>query len=313
MAKDRTGARYEFSGLIVESERPLEELRPDESAAPVEVSIVWTPTGSTPAPLRWYQTWRTDTGDAYLRLGDLPDGYLLEFPDIARFTLTRQASVIGIEPAPGMDEPTIRHFLLNQVLPLACSRRGRLVIHASAASTDGHVVAFMGRAGSGKSTLAAAAEACGARIVSDDSLALQKTDAGWLAAPSYPAVRFWPDTLDLLGWRRSDGAAIRHQTDKLRFVTGLTFETRTLPLARLYVLSPETGAGIAPLRGSGAATALAGQLFRLDIRDRDESRRLFDLVVDLASTIPMFRLGTRGGTSRPVDLARRVLDPAPAP
>ena len=52
--------------------------------------------------------------------------------------------MVTIHPFPDSPPETIRHLLLNQVLPLVLSRRGRTVLHASAVSYAGRVAAFIG-------------------------------------------------------------------------------------------------------------------------------------------------------------------------
>ena len=63
-------------------------------------------------------------------------------------------------------------LVLAQVLPLAAVLRGMHVLHASAVALAGRAVAFMGRSGVGKTTLAGRIVAHGARLMTDDVLAV---------------------------------------------------------------------------------------------------------------------------------------------
>lgn len=283
--------RYQFSDMVVVSDDALPELPPAEGPAEVDI------THDAPAPYverAPFSAWMTPDGTAWLTFADVGDAYLLTFAEHSQFLVSRDAGRVWVRPALGTPAATTRHLLLNQVLPLVLARRGRLVLHASAVSWDGKVVVFLGRSGAGKSTLAAACAAAGATVVSDDCLVVRRDPRvphTWLAVPCDAGIRLWPDSLALLGWPPASGSDLAHYTDKRRVGAAhspLVFETGTLPICRLvYLPSPPTLAISAPLRGQRAVMALAGELFRLDVRDVAESRWQFDAITDLAASVPI--------------------------
>jgi len=279
--------QYQFSDLIVTSAEPLPELQvAGEGAA--EVAINWMAAGPTEhQPV--FAAWPTPSGGQWLTFADAADGFLLTFTGLGQFDVSRDAARVTVRPFPGVDRSTMRHLLLNQVLPLVLSRRGRLVLHASAISRNGRVAAFIGRSGAGKSTMAAACAAGGAAVVTDDCLVLRREGARWLAVPCDAGVRLWPDTLELLGWPRASGAGMAHFTDKRRVGAAhpaVRFETAALPLACLIRLSrPDEPHVTGVLRGRHAVIALASELFRLDVRDARESRWQFDAISALATDV----------------------------
>ena len=81
--------------------------------------------------------------------------------------------VLGAPPA----GPAWRweRLVLAQVLPLAAVLRGMDVFHASAVALAGRAIAFLGGSGAGKTTLASRIVARGARLVTDDVLAIEAT------------------------------------------------------------------------------------------------------------------------------------------
>ncbi len=300
----------QFADLVLACDRPLPELPGAAAGRPADVHIAWTDLRTS--EVAWIQQWASDG----LRLGLAGLDYVVDFPEEARFLISpdgRRVTVLWPAAAP---EATVRHYLLNQVLPLVLNRFGRFVIHASAVSWRDGVIAFVGRTGSGKSTLAAACVSLGASIVTDDSLVLTPPDAGanWLAVPSYPALRVWPESLPLLGWSERRWQTTPHVSDKLRLTLWReppAFETRTLPLRQVLLVSVGAeGDGPRPAHGSSVAVALASQLFRLDVRDAGESRRLLDRVVALASAVPVARLEVAGGPPELRSVASRVLTEA---
>jgi hypothetical protein len=222
----------------------------------------------------------------------------MRFPDHGEFDVARDGSAVSIHPFPDSPDETIRHLLLNQILPLVLSRRGRTVLHASAVSYAGRVAAFIGRSGAGKSTLAVACARLGASIVSDDCLVVYPDDAGWRAVPCHAGVRLWPDALELFGWHEETGAVTAHYSEKRRLDAPgrgagdppLAFETRELPLAGiLYMPTPASSVPDVrgTLRGRDAVMAVASEVFRIDWRDPAESRRHFDAVAAIAANIPV--------------------------
>lgn len=280
-------ARYRFSDLILTSDRPLPELQA-VTAGESEVSIGWMPPGP-PERRPVFATWPTPSGGDWLTFAEVADGFLLTFDGQTQFFVSADAGHVAVRPFSGTPLATIQHLLLNQVLPLVLSRRGRLVLHASAISWHGQVLAFVGRSGAGKSTMAAACAARGAMVVTDDCLVLRRAGERWLAAPCDAGVRLWPKTLELLGWPRASGVGVAHYTDKRRVGTAhpaVRFETDVLPLARLFQLSgPDEPAVSGVLRGRHAVMALASELFRLDVRDAGESRWQFDAISTLAADV----------------------------
>lgn len=295
--------RYRLSDLLFESDRPLPELAPaaDVAGDAVETHVSWHEARTTPLSGEQFSAWLTAEGGEWLTFADVAGGFLLTFPEHGQFEVSRDASAVAVHPFPATPLDTMRHLLLNQILPLVLSRRGRLVLHASAVSYGDNVVAFIGRSGGGKSTFAVACALAGASIVSDDCLVVKQTDAGWTTVPCHAGVRLWPAALELFGWRADAGDVASHYSDKRRFDDrnhDLTFETRRLPLAAIVYL-PSASPGESPtstlgpaatpraLRGRDAVMALASELFRLDPRDAAESRRQFDAIGAIAAAIPL--------------------------
>jgi hypothetical protein len=280
---------YHFADIRVWSQEPLQDLVPDDVVdrtgfeTPQSDDLVVT-FGQLPdgPPVDWFHRWGDDGEADWLRFGQQGDAYLLDFPGLVRFLITDQARQLLVEPGHEVPEMTVRHLMLNQVLPLVLSQRGRFVLHAAAIAVGDEVIGLVGPTGSGKSTLVAACGRLGAAVVADDSLVLHRRGEGWVAVPSYPAVRLWPDALDRLQWPDKGDGQVAHYVDKRRLTpkSGVWhFETRVLPVRRIWTLD---GAQFPP---RPVALELFSQVFRLDVRDQRESARLFHAVADLASAV----------------------------
>jgi hypothetical protein len=230
--------------------------------------------------------------DAHFHEWVLPDGvtwtlfyrkgadYLLRFPDLADFEVSADGTGVSCWPTPGTDEATVEHMLVNQVLPLALSRQGRLVFHASAVALADGAVAFMGASGRGKSTLTAGFAQGGFRFLTDDGLQLDECEDGYLVRPSHPSIRLWKDSQEaLVGDRATLGAPVQY-TSKARILAddSLSFCPEAQTLRAVYFLG-EGGAQSTTFRHLSARETfieLVKNSFLLDIEARDLITAHFD-------------------------------------
>lgn len=295
--------RYQLADLRFSSDAELPELTAASYADEPEVHIIW----HSPAPLRVapaFSAWQTPFGAVWLSFAAVDEGFLLTFEQWGQFLLSADAARVDVYPAPTTPAFTLRHLLLNQVVPLVLSRRSRLVLHASAVSWQQRVLAFVGRSGLGKSTIAAACAAHGARVVADDCLVLRRAGDLWLAWPYEASLRLWPDAVTMLGWPTTAGTPVAHFTEKQRVSLGPTTapgETAALPLAILFDMEPHDVH--ARVSGREALKAVASNVFRFDVRDNRETRAQFEELSDLVSALPMHTLAKEA----PLEAAWAVL------
>lgn len=280
MVNDAALRSYHFADVRVETTALIPELVPaDSTLASDVVRVEWCDTFPAVVP-EWFHQWG-DEPELWARFGDTGSGYVVEFPTLAEFRITHDATCVRGRLQPGVPEFTGRHLLLNQILPLVLSRRGRLVLHAGAVAINGHVVAFIGPTGSGKSTLVAACADAGAEVVADDSLVISLEGDRWMAWPSYPAIRLWESAANLIGWESGAGSAAAHYTDKLKFgpETGnWRFASGPLPFSTILRLGDDAAT-------TAVAVDLYSQVFRIDVRDRTETVHLFHRIADLAAAV----------------------------
>ncbi len=130
-------------------------------------------------------------------------------------------------------------YLLGTIMAFALSRRGVTCLHASAVEVDGFAVGLCGPGGAGKSTTAAAFAQRGFRVLSDDVLILERPGEQFVVRPSYPVLRLWPDSVQLLygsaealplltpNWEKRGLHLVEH-ADR--------FQKECLPLAAVYLL-----------------------------------------------------------------------------
>lgn len=207
--------------------------------------------------------------------------YRMRFPGFADFLVHRDG---GIEcyPVPEIDEPTLQHLYLNQVVPAALSLQHRPVFHASCMAIDGTAAAFLGVSGRGKSTLATHLGLSGATLLTDDGLELRWSDGGYLALPSHPAVRLWDDSRDALLPNDVATAPAVSYTPKGRFLSEglIPFAAEPAPLRRAYFLGEGRAekVTITPLRPQAAHMAWVEHSFMLDAQDKARMASHFEQV-----------------------------------
>ena len=227
---------------------------------------------STPPFQHWTASDRCTVWCEFRRLS-APEGFHLRFPGLADFEIRNNGQTVAAFPVPGLDQDTVEHLYLNQVLPLALNLQGLPVFHGSAvALTDAGATAFLGASGRGKSTLATFLAGNGATLFSDDGLVLEPTPAVALLHPSHPSVRLWQDSLAALAGNAAPVGRTTRYNSKIRIPAGdghIRMAMHPSELRRAYFLGEGNTESITirALSGHAAALRWIEHAFVLDIRD----------------------------------------------
>ena len=263
-------------------------------------------------PGRPFQQWSLPDGTVWTEFYKVGASFLLRFPELADFEMTEDGNEVNVWPVPGVSDATFRHLFLNQVVPLAISKQGRLVLHGSAVEIGGKSVAFIGESGRGKSTLAASFAISGFRFLTDDGLQLAWSAQGCLAMPSHPSIRLWEDSQAALLPQGIEPAPAVQFTKKARFMAGDTvrFCESALPLHRIYFLGNDAAkeTRIRPMTSAAALIGLVKNSFLLDIEAQDMLAMHFDALSRLA-TIPLhFQIDYPRDFSRLQDVRAAIVE-----
>jgi hypothetical protein len=291
---------YRICDLALASNTALPELAPARGFG-AECRFELLPSGNPSAGhADWFHEWTfgedgedEESKVVWLRFARTADGYLLRFPSCGDFFVSADAARIQCRPLPGTPEVTVRHLLLDQVIPLVLSRRERIVLHASAVVTGYGAIAFAGKSGQGKSTLAASLAREGCSLVSDDCLVLRTEHGGWTALPSYPGVRLWPSTAGEVLREGRPAAEVAHYTLKRRVCDAdvLPYASGPAPLQRFFFLGDDAGEiSFERLPPGRAFIELVGCAYNLDIEDTAFLRRQFDTVGRLTADVPAYAI-----------------------
>ena len=257
---------YSICGLAIRSDRPLQI--PPTAPAPGAPALAfsWPHALPAPEPAHWFRDMPLPNGAPWLRIARTPAGFWLRFHAKADFLVSPAGDHVACRPAPATPPDSVERHLLDQVLPFLIARRGHTVIHGSAVALHGLALAFCGPSGRGKSTLATAFVNRGARILTDDCLALQPAPAGFLVLPSYPGVRLWEDSFEQLA-PGAPSTPVSHYSAKRRLALPAA---DPVPLRRLFFLDSGPSFRIAPLGGAQLFQTLSRTQFLLDTEDPAE-------------------------------------------
>jgi len=255
-------------------------------------------------------------GRLWARYFHTENGYLLRYPDLADFHVARDGSSVACAPAPDVGHESPNHVYLNQVLPLAASAQGKLVLHGSAVEIDDAAVAFVAWSGRGKSTLAASFAISGYRFLTDDGLVLDDAGGLYRVLPSHPSIRLWHDSEAALIPPGTQTAPPLEFTEKSRFLagSGIAFCDRPRPLRRVYLLGDGSAPDVTFLQ-VGAAEALVASAMHsilLDVEERPLLASHFNAVARIARQPIFYRLDYPRRYEALAQLRRAIVEHATA-
>ncbi len=288
--------RHQLCGLVLETDFALPEVPLCAEGAPDCYFELLPASVFRPGDYRWKQQWyRQDAPQAWLSCGRDGDDFLYRYADYGDFLISADVRHIRCRPLPQADECTLRHLLLDHILPLVLSRREPLVLHGSAVVTPEGAAGFIGGSGQGKSTLALEFAKHGCELLSDDCLALRPGTQGWMALPYYPGVRLWPEAAQQVLTTSPQAAGVAEYTLKCRISDPavLRFATAPVALRALYFLDEPNESGHISIRevvASEAFLKLTHFAFQLDSGDSEFLKRQFKTVAQVRGEVPCFDL-----------------------
>lgn len=251
--------RYAAYGLVFQSELFLPELLEHNGDKPEQKPDVTIVLGDIPAdgltegeqigPFLWVhknQLW-------------------LEVPDVARFWV-RDGQEIIVQPFDGIDDDSVRVFLLGSALGALLFQRGFLVLHGNAIKIGNSCMICVGQSGAGKSTLAAGFIQRGYSMLSDDVVPVDEQCRAW---PGFPRLKLWQDTADKLGIDTKNLTRIRPELEKYHYPVHEQFANEPLTVRWIYILNShrEPNMLFEPIRGMQRFQPLRNNTYRMRFLD----------------------------------------------
>ena len=290
---------YRIFDILIESNIPIPEL-PEVDQGEVSISFLLSPDSfSDEEQLKWYHHWRLPNREITISCARMAEDYFLRFPELADFWISQKGDQIRCFAMPSASNESIRHLLVDQVIPRVIAHQGWIVLHASAIEMEGRIIAFLGESGWGKSTLAISFYEQGFPLLTDDSLLLKPKAGKFVGIPSYAGSRLWSDSLEAVVNDKSGVHPVAHYSSKKRliFPESLKRNVFQLPLTAIFVLaSPDElrdlkEVTIEPLKGAQMIMELVKHSFHLDVTDRDIISDQFKVLGQMINTsLPIYRL-----------------------
>lgn len=247
--------------------------------------------------------WKGADGRIFLISAKIENGYLLQFPDLAEFRIHDSGKKINYRVNDGVPLDSLRHLIIDQVIPRVLGQKGHLVLHAAACEiSHGEAIAFLGESGMGKSTLVSSFHQNGSRLISDDCILLDIDDDSAKIIPNYFGVRLFEDSAQEIYQKGVANLSVAHYTSKKRFLISEGADTGTIEdncarLSAVFVLSGsdkrfEHGEVQAKrIAGAGELMSLIEQVFLLDPTDMSVIEKQFrniGRIMDLG--VPVYKL-----------------------
>lgn len=269
---------HKVYGTAIESSIQLPEVLLADKTKPEIVFELLSAKDQESIPIPWFHYWGSSEEEVWLYFGRRGNRYLLRFPDLADFQISDTGECVQCTPVPEVPLETIRHLFLDQVFPLALSKRRELVLHASSVVGETGAIAFIGKTGVGKSTLAASFAKDRFPFITDDCLVLEESTEHLLAFPGYPGLRLWQDVVDSLFDSQPEYCDVAHYSRKKRIDLidhSLLFQSDPVTLRRIYFLNTylpseeNRSISIIPTSPRESFMELVRFAYKLDIGDRD--------------------------------------------
>jgi hypothetical protein len=210
---------YQIFNTALESDMLLPELPEVETSETViKFSAGLDKKGSLNDP-DWFFHWESPGGSVYTSCAKCEDGYILRFPNLVDFIISYTFDHIYYFAESTTPDDTIRHLLLDHVIPRILGQQGKLVLHASAVILpNGKAIAFLGNSGWGKSTIASSFHNMGARLITDDCLLIEPNNGTVVGIPNYYGLRLFNDSARAIFSSEKKFSRMAHYTEKKRLI-----------------------------------------------------------------------------------------------
>ncbi len=277
--------KYWGFGLHILSEIEFPELLPaDFEEADVTISA-----GEVPQNL---------TGDELIKkpFSQLnKDEYILNVKGVCRYYASHGKTVV-FEQGEESELLSVRLFLLGTIMAAILFQRGEIPMHASAIIKDGQLILFAGNSGVGKSTLLASLSNLGYKVFSDDVCVLKiDKDNKVTGTASYPMIKLWEDTLEKLNNTEfNKDYKVRPQLPKFGQFFYQTFNKETIPLDKIFILSPQNTISEVTINELGSLAVfkqLEKQVYKFQLIGNTQLRaRQFGLLSMVASQVKVYEV-----------------------
>jgi len=263
----------------------------------LDLTPLWLKEISLESPETWFvSAAQNQDGKPVLTIRQLLSGayFQVTYYDGTEFIINQIGTEIW---ATWLDTLTLEDtatYLLGPIMGFLLRLRGVVCLHACSIKVGDKCLAIVGPAGAGKSTTAAAFAKAGFSILSDDVVALWERERSFLVQPSYPRVRLWPKSVEILYGKPDALPCLTPNWDK-RYLDltqeGYQFQQQPLPLGAIYILGSRSSDAAAPFIESlpvqASIITLIANTYGKGLLDKGMRAKEFDLLSRLVVNVPV--------------------------
>lgn len=262
-----------------------------------------------PTNITWSHEWKDANNIITLRSEKSKSTYYLEFPQLATFSIQLESHVIRYD-ANDIPERTLRHLLLDQVIPRYLGQLGQLILHGSSIVLDSDdLCIFCGDSGSGKSTLAASFLSQNMRTFTDDALLLRTESETILGFNSYAGLRLNPDTIRATSLMHLRQQLVNHYSAKVHIVAdNMSPDGVGINVKYLFILKHSSEDITISRPGAEDLHYLVNQIFKLDPTDKLVTKIQFEKVRLFTDSVENYVLSYPREFSKLSEVRSAVLD-----
>lgn len=288
---------YRYGPFVVSTEFCLRTLPAEQGQAGSSCIAIAHGAGHSDAGNAWLHEW-IDACETTLALSKDGERYWLRVPDQADFLLDPACGQVACSPlASDLDEATLEHLLVDQILPRYLAHLGHVALHAAMLQVDGHCILISAPSGWGKSTLSGLLAARGHTLLSDDCTLLGMDSDRVYATATYPSLRLWPDSVKALYPNGVRSQAMASYSDKQRVPSAVS-QPDALQVDALIMLgdpNDETTMNpqFSPIRAVDTCLSLVRHSFQLDPSDKPRMATHLRTCSQIARQLPSWRFDYR--------------------
>lgn len=292
---------YQIFNIFVDSDIPLPELPKYTPSDQIITVRVGDEKRLKQLKVKWFHDWLDQDKEISISCGKINDNYILKFPNLVDFIISKHGKFVQYFPSTNIPAETIRHLLLDQVIPRVLGQQGRHILHASLVVLQNNkCVAFLGESGRGKSTIASSFAESGAQLITDDCLLFEEKKGRIFGIPNYYGLRLYKDSSEAIFNKNYEFSNVAHYSDKKRLKLHNQRSTKHssgIKLDTIFLLgdpckhSTSDLVAINPVKGANKFMAMFEQIFLLDIMDKKIISQQFRNTEKIISAeIPTFRI-----------------------
>ena len=302
------GSNLEYTywafGLKVGSQLPFPELLPLQNNDPCDLSVAW---GAIPAIEKTLNGFHSEAYDI------TPISYRITIKGVASYCVQDGKSIV-IEADENADQDSIRLFCLSNAFAAALHQRKTIPLHCAALIDKGELVLILGDSRAGKSTTMASLIQQGLKPFSDDvCVPLQDAETGNISFfSSYPMMKFWKETLELVGLENAVDRKIRPDMEKYGIYFHQSFLMDALGPKLIILLEKSdqvSSPTVEPISGIELFTRLESNAYRGEYLGFSDLRKEhFMLFTQLANQSACFVLKRPSAGNFVQEVAQKIIN-----